>query len=452
MRKAAALALLVLGSLGAQAANAQGGFKLTLDKTDYNVGETIVMKTAFPKDFQPGWHGWFATPVAGLATFDTPADCDWGEAQRGMACKFSAPDLNGTYDVQFRETSGHGLVLAAVRITVKSKPSPESIGTFPARVVIGEVFDINLNFPAGRYYAPESNWNGPNLRLYRITKANQTWEEKEVEKEWLDAIEVGDTSKGHARVSMKAPAEPCVCELRLYDRYPHDQNGRPAGYLLAVKPLGVVVGQVNGAIGISRDRFTSGEAIDLTVTLPANRFYQTGWGGPTVRLIPKEINGVRLDEKAAQQAYEDCGAPCATELESLAAGDRIERVAEYGILPGRYKPRAIIAPQHSGTYELRLYGQASGGHAFSSREVHIDAVSPVILRFVRQERGGLVQLPSLEAGDKYQIQARYEQPQLAIQETFALLNTPGQLPKYIALKKVSDDTFISDEQVFLPNP
>lgn len=176
----------------------------------------------------------------------------------------------------------------------------------------------------------------------------------------------------------------------------HDLRLKHGDNLVDVLTISVGMGREPNALLLTRTTYTPGEAVELSATLPPNRFYHMDNGGPTILFWPLEIGGKRLSDTEQITAWSNCST-CAVYLESLVleapAG---EPVPPFGVKPGRYRLGRLKAPPQPGRYELRLtdrpyLARPSGMNDLwrfyfaVSPEMIVEApgASPTALRFVK---------------------------------------------------------------------
>jgi hypothetical protein len=156
-------------------------------------------------------------------------------------------------------------------------------------------------------------------------------------------------------------------ELRLF-RCPDACN-----VLLGSLPVQVSA-RAPGALVLGRGAFRLAKTIEVTVTLPTNRYYFGQWFGPLVQLVPLGPDGrdAPRDQLArwAAQCSDGCGAWFPEEAFDASLGPnpydggRSIRTVDAAGQPRKYTVR-LVAPSTAGRYAVRLFDR--GRHRSRAR-------------------------------------------------------------------------------------
>jgi hypothetical protein len=287
-------------------------------------------------------------------------------------------------------------------------------------VVFGEKFQVELTMPPRA--EDEATWG--NLYWGDTVALDWAGKEKADSMPYTKEVPIGHTLSGGVFViEVTAPFfRPGRYDLRLYHAYK----------LIDVLQIPVVKGWVTDGVIPAKEAYRPGEAIDVQITLPENRYYSGHWSGPTVQLVPIEINGRRLTPKEEEEWLAQC--QCQTWLSNfLNSGQKNPHDDGVGVRSGTFLVKMeqldkqglirhpLHAPKESGRYELRLYdrGFASEWSSYSdlfiaTSEIVVqaeDAIAKVAgIKFVRKTDQGFEPVPgqTLSYGDLFAIEVTME--------------------------------------------
>jgi hypothetical protein len=304
----------------------------------------------------------------------------------------------------------------------------------PKVAVLGEELEIVLDVPQG---TEDEDKKGVGLRWYVADEAGRRRATKEELQNGINApgqVSPAETRPSRHIVKVRAPFQrPGRYELRMF-RCPYYCTALLDGLL-----IDVVTGEDPKLLRLDKQRFKPGEAIDVTVTLPPNRYYFGHWSGPTVQLVPIEIGGRSLTSEEAAAWLQRCSSPCSTWLSFALTNQRRNPLdGGYDAIPGTYRIKMtemakankiahpLYAPAEAGRYQVRLYDrgfpwkwQDFSDLYMASHEIVVEALDKAAatakppaakLYFVRRTDSGLTRVSdqTLRYGDRFAIELEFD--------------------------------------------
>jgi hypothetical protein len=238
---------------------------LALTKKKYVVGEPMTVTVNLPADRYYGnaWVGLFRADEAiaqGGAGLDRER-LTWERVGNGGPIKFTAPAWPGLYEFRVFDRDDWFYRLDAVAFEVEVTPVPGALALAKKKYVVGEPLEVTVTLPANRHYG--NAWVG----LFHADSAEPRGGGG-FERNRLSWERVGN---GGA-IAFKAPAWPGEYEFRVFDR--DDWH-----YRLDAIAFEVEVTPVPGALALTKKKYVVGEPMEVTVTLPPNRYYGNAWVG-----------------------------------------------------------------------------------------------------------------------------------------------------------------------------